>query len=234
MPVVRLHSWRALVRLIDLGLGRLVQGLGARRMVEPRSGAAVRSVHAQRASLGETGRAKGLFRLVNRLAHAFRGNDRDGARAQHRLALRPRQRFLRGLARSRHDLFERDVRRCRPRRASRSKPAQARKLQLLLDRLDLKPGAAAARDRLRLGLARRDRRARLRRPRHRPHPVRRSRRPGPRSASPRPGLADRVAIRLDRLSRRRPARSTPSPASRWSRRSARIIGPPISRRSPAC
>ena len=31
-----------------LGLGRLVQGLGARRMGEPRSGAAVRPLHAQR------------------------------------------------------------------------------------------------------------------------------------------------------------------------------------------
>ncbi len=88
-------------------------------------------------------------------------------------------------------------------------------------------GPAPARDRLRLGRARRDRGARLWRPGHRPHPVRgaeglcrgqaRSGRAGrARSTSRSPTIATS------------PARSMRSPASRWWRRSGRNIGRPIS------
>ena len=87
---------------------------------------------------------------------------------------------------------------------------------------------APARDRLRLGRPRRDRGARLRRPRHRPHPVGRAEGLCRRAASPAPGSPTGPTIAAHRLSRRRRHASTPSPASRWSRRSARNIGRPIS------
>jgi cyclopropane-fatty-acyl-phospholipid synthase len=109
--------------------------------------------------------------------------------------------------------------------------AQARKLRLLLDRLDLKPGQRL----LEIGcgwgslaeIAARDYGVEV------------------------TGLtlSEEQKAYAERAHRRRPGRSvsieltdyrdagaisTRSPASRWSRRSARIIGHPISRRSPAC
>jgi cyclopropane-fatty-acyl-phospholipid synthase len=91
-------------------------------------------------SLGETGRAKGVFRLVNRVAHAFRGNDRKGARrniAHHydlgndfyAAWLDPGMTYSSAVFAA-----------LPPPPDEGLEAAQARKLHLLLDRLDLKPG----------------------------------------------------------------------------------------------
>ena len=102
--------------------------------------------------------------------------------------------------------------------------AQERKVRLLLDRLDLEARPAPARDRLRLGRPRRDRGARLRRARHRPHLVGRAEGLCRRAA--RPGRARRRVDdpRSPTIATSR-ARSTRSPASRWSRRSAQEYWP---------
>ena len=58
----------------DLGIGRVVQGLGAPRMVEPRAGRIFELFSANAVALGEVGRAKGPFRWINALAHRLRDN----------------------------------------------------------------------------------------------------------------------------------------------------------------
>jgi cyclopropane-fatty-acyl-phospholipid synthase len=90
-------------------------------------------------SLGETARAKGPFRLINRVAHALRGNDRKGSRRNiehhydlgndfYAAWLDP------GMTYSSAVFAE-------PTSADEPlEQAQARKLGLLLDRLALKPG----------------------------------------------------------------------------------------------
>jgi hypothetical protein len=120
----------------DIGLGRLVQGVGAGRMVEPRSGRAVRIVHAQcgrRLARSAAPRARSAGSTRSPIACATMR--RQGAR-EHRRPLRPRQRLLRRLARPDDDLFVGALREPGD-SARRGAAAQDRDL---LDRLDLKPG----------------------------------------------------------------------------------------------
>ena len=126
VAIVRLHELAVADPARHVGLGRLVQGLGAGRMVEPGPGAAVRPVHAQCRDAGRGGAGEGAVeagQLGSRIACA--PTIRARARAQHRPSLRSRERFLRGLARSRHDLFERGLRRP-PRRAAGGRRRSAR------------------------------------------------------------------------------------------------------------
>ena len=132
--------------------------------------------------------------------------------AQHRPPLRPRQRFLRRLARSRHDLFERGLRRAdRGRRAAgggagAQGPAAARPA-----RPEARP--ASARDRLRLGRrSPRSPRA-IMASRSPASPCRPSRRPMPSAARPgrprRPGRRSQLTDYRDvdgRVRRRRQRR----------------------------
>ena len=158
-------------------------------------------------------RAKGPSRWVNALAHRLRDNAPRKAQGEHRRALRPRQRFLFGLARRDDDLQLGAL------RSGRTSPRRRAAAQgpLLLDRLDLKPGQrlleigcgwgtlaieAARRGAIVVGLT-----------------FRPSRRTGPSARSPRPGCptASRSACRIIATST---SSSTPSRRSRWSRRSA--------------
>jgi cyclopropane-fatty-acyl-phospholipid synthase len=80
MPTVRLHSWRALVRLMSSGSVGWYKAWALGEWSSPDPVPLFDLFMRNAASLGKTARAKGFFRLVNRLAHAFRDNDRDGAR----------------------------------------------------------------------------------------------------------------------------------------------------------
>ena len=98
-------------------------------------------------------------------------NTRAGARAQHLAPLRPVERAVRAVPRRDDDLLVRAG--SRPARRS-STDAQRRKIDRLLDATGVGLGHASARDRHRLGRARRAGRA-ARRDGHHAHPLRRSR-----------------------------------------------------------
>jgi cyclopropane-fatty-acyl-phospholipid synthase len=90
-------------------------------------------------SLGATARAKGLFRLVNSVAHRFRSNDKKGARENisHHYDLGNdfyRAWLDKGMTYS-SAVFAEPISDSEPLEAG-----QARKLKLLLDRLELRPG----------------------------------------------------------------------------------------------
>ena len=139
VPVVRLHSWRSLVRLMSSGSVGWYKAwqLGEWSSPDPVPLFDLFMRNAQ--SLGETGRAKGVFRLVNRIAHALRGNDRKGSRRNieyhydlgndfYAAWLDPGMTYSSAVFAepiSANELLE---------------EAQARKLGLLLDRLELKSG----------------------------------------------------------------------------------------------
>ena len=139
MPVVRLHSWRALVRLMTSGSVGWYKAWELGEWSSPDPVPLFDLFMRNGESLGSTGRAKGLFRLVNRVAHRFRGNDREQAREniEHHYDLG--NDFYRawldaGMTYS-SAVFAEPISPDEPLEA-----AQARKIRLLLDRLALKPG----------------------------------------------------------------------------------------------
>jgi cyclopropane-fatty-acyl-phospholipid synthase len=79
-PVVHLHSWRALARLITSGSVGWYKSWELGEWTSPDPVPLFDLFMRNAETLGDTGRAKGLFRLVNRLAHGFRANDKQGAR----------------------------------------------------------------------------------------------------------------------------------------------------------
>ncbi len=79
VAIVEIASWRALIRLAMGGSAGWYVALVARRMAQPRSGAAVRPVHAQPPPARRSGPvAKGRMRAVRRLWHVLRRNHRAG------------------------------------------------------------------------------------------------------------------------------------------------------------
>jgi cyclopropane-fatty-acyl-phospholipid synthase len=79
-PVVHLHSWRALARLITSGSVGWYKSWELGEWSSPDPVPLFDLFMRNAETLGDTGRAKGPFRLVNRLAHRFRANDKQGAR----------------------------------------------------------------------------------------------------------------------------------------------------------
>jgi cyclopropane-fatty-acyl-phospholipid synthase len=139
MPVVNLHSWRSLVRLRTSGSVGWYKAWELGEWSSPDPVPLFELFMRNGESLGETGRAKGLFRLVNRLAHAFRGNDRKGSRRNIAWHYDLGNDFYAawldaGMTYS-SAVFAEPISADEPLEA-----AQARKLHLLLDRLELKPG----------------------------------------------------------------------------------------------
>jgi cyclopropane-fatty-acyl-phospholipid synthase len=135
MPVVHLHSWRALVRLMTSGSVGWYKAWAQGEWSSPDSVPLFDLFMRNGESLGEVARAKGLFRLLNRLAHRFRANDKSRARRniEHHYDLGNDfySAWLdRGMTYS-SAVFVGD---------ESLEEAQARKIGLLLDRLDLKPG----------------------------------------------------------------------------------------------
>ena len=76
-------------------------------MDQPRSGAAVRAVHGQRRAAGRYRARQGAVQLGGKVITGSTATRREGAERNIARALRPRQRFLRRLARPDHELFER-------------------------------------------------------------------------------------------------------------------------------
>jgi cyclopropane-fatty-acyl-phospholipid synthase len=135
-PIVHLRSWRALARLITSGSVGWYKAWELSEWDSPDPVPLFELFMLNAETLGDTGRAKGLFRFVNRLAHRFRGNDKEGARENishhydlgndfYRAWLDPGMTYSSAI-------FDEP--------GQSLQEAQAHKLRLLLDRLALKPG----------------------------------------------------------------------------------------------
>jgi cyclopropane-fatty-acyl-phospholipid synthase len=138
-PIVHLRSWRALGRLITSGSVGWYKAWQLGEWASPDPVPLFDLFMRNAESLGDTGRAKGLFRLVNRVAHRFRGNDKAGARENISHHYDLGNDFYRawldaGMTYS-SAVFAEPISSDEPLEA-----AQARKLRLLLDRLELRPG----------------------------------------------------------------------------------------------
>ena len=139
VPVVRLHSWRALIRLMTSGSVGWYKAWALGEWSSPDPVPLFDLFMRNGESLGDTGRAKGLFRLVNSIGHAFRGNDKNGSRKNISYHYDLGNDFYAawldpGMTYS-SAIFAEPISPGEP-----LEQAQARKLHLLLDRLDLKPG----------------------------------------------------------------------------------------------
>ncbi|MEA3010589.1 MAG: cyclopropane-fatty-acyl-phospholipid synthase [Sphingomonadales bacterium] len=138
-PIVHLHSWRALVRLVSSGSVGWYKSWALGEWSSPDPVPLFELFMLNAETLGATARAKGLFRLVNKVAHRFRDNDKKRARENIAHHYDLGNDFYRpwldsGMTYS-SAVFAEPV---SPGEALEA--AQARKLELLLGRLDLKPG----------------------------------------------------------------------------------------------
>jgi cyclopropane-fatty-acyl-phospholipid synthase len=79
-PVVHLRSWRALARLIRSGSVGWYKAWERGEWASPDPVPLFELFMLNAETLGETARAKGLFRRVNSIAHRFRANDKARAR----------------------------------------------------------------------------------------------------------------------------------------------------------
>jgi cyclopropane-fatty-acyl-phospholipid synthase len=139
MPVVRLHSWRALVRLATSGSVGWYKAWEQGEWSSPDPVPLFDLFMRNAESLGRTARAKGLFRLVNRIAHRLRDNGKARARrnieAHYDLGNDFYRAWLDESMTYSSAVFAEPISAEEPLEA-----AQARKMRLLLDRLALKPG----------------------------------------------------------------------------------------------
>jgi cyclopropane-fatty-acyl-phospholipid synthase len=139
MPVVHIHSWRALGRLITSGSVGWYKAWEQGEWSSPDPVPLFELFMLNAESLGGTARAKGLFRLVNSVAHRFRDNDKKRARENISHHYDLGNDFYaawldEGMTYS-SAIFAEPVSPDEP-----LEEAQARKLALLLGRLGLKPG----------------------------------------------------------------------------------------------
>ena len=136
MPIVRVHSWRALVRLMTSGSVGWYKAWALGEWSSPDPVPLFDLFMRNGESLGEVGRAKGLWRSINRGAHFLRRNSRARARENiafhydlgndfYRAWLDESMTYSSALFTDGDDSLE---------------AAQASKIRALLDRLDLKPG----------------------------------------------------------------------------------------------
>lgn len=139
VAIVELRSWRALVRLGTSGSVGWYKAWARGEWASPDPVPLFDLFMRNAATLGDAARAKGPWRLVNRIAHAFRANDR--VRARRNIAhhydlgndfyaawLDPGMTYSSAI-------FAEPISADEPLEA-----AQARKNRLLLDRLALEPG----------------------------------------------------------------------------------------------
>ncbi|PWG03556.1 SAM-dependent methyltransferase [Sphingosinicella humi] len=136
MPIVHVHSWRALVRLMTSGSVGWYKAWALGEWSSPDPVPLFDLFMRNGESLGEVARAKGLWRSINRGAHFLRRNSRARARENiafhydlgndfYRAWLDESMTYSSALFADGDDGLE---------------AAQARKIRALLDRLDLKPG----------------------------------------------------------------------------------------------
>jgi cyclopropane-fatty-acyl-phospholipid synthase len=137
--VVRINNWAALVRLVTSGSVGWYKAWEQGEWTSPDPVPIFALFSRNAEALGNTGRAKGLFRLVNRLAHRIRDNDKAGSRRNisyhydlgndfYAAWLDPSMTYSSAI-------FAEPIADAEP-----LEDAQHRKTRLLLDRLDLKPG----------------------------------------------------------------------------------------------
>ena len=137
-PIVRLHSWNALVRLMTSGSVGWYKAWEQGEWSSPDPVPLFALFMLNGEALGDTARAKGLFRLVNRLAHRLRDNDRRRARdniAHHYDLGNDFYRAWLDVSMTYSSAIFADLAQAEP-----LEEAQNRKIRLLLDRLSLKPG----------------------------------------------------------------------------------------------
>jgi len=135
---VRLHSWNALVRLMTSGSVGWYKAWEQGEWSSPDPVPLFALFMLNGEALGDTARAKGLFRLVNRLAHRLRDNDRRRARdniAHHYDLGNDFYRAWLDVSMTYSSAIFADLAQAEP-----LEEAQNRKIRLLLDRLSLKPG----------------------------------------------------------------------------------------------
>jgi cyclopropane-fatty-acyl-phospholipid synthase len=136
VAVVHLKSWRALVRLVTSGSVGWYKAWAQGEWASPDPVALFDLFMRNAARLGDAGRAKGPWKLVNRVAHALRAN--NPRRARRNIAhhydlgndfyaawLDPGMTYSSAIFAAPGDSLE---------------AAQAHKVRLLLDRLGLEPG----------------------------------------------------------------------------------------------
>jgi cyclopropane-fatty-acyl-phospholipid synthase len=138
-PIVHLHSWRALVRLMSSGSVGWYKAWAQGEWSSPDPVPLFDLFMRNGESLGNTARAKGAFRLVNRIAHRLRENHKARARRNIEAHYDLGNDFYRawldeGMTYS-SAVFAEPIAGDEPLEA-----AQARKMRLLLDRLELWPG----------------------------------------------------------------------------------------------
>lgn len=137
--VVRLHSWRAIVRLVTSGSVGWYRAWTHGEWSSPDPVVLFDLFMRNGETLGNVGRARGFGRWVNRMAHRFRANDRKGARRNIAFHYDLGNDFYsawldRSLTYS-SAIFAEPVSAAEP-----LEEAQERKIRTLLDRLELKPG----------------------------------------------------------------------------------------------
>jgi cyclopropane-fatty-acyl-phospholipid synthase len=137
VPAVRLHSWNALVRLAASGSVGWYKAWELGEWSSPDPVPLFDLFMRNGESLGDTARAKGPFRFVNRIAHALRDNDkaraRDNIAHHYDLGNDFYRAWLDESMTYSSAVFEEPA-------AETLEAAQARKIRLLLDRLKLQPG----------------------------------------------------------------------------------------------
>ncbi len=139
IAVVRLHSWRAMVRLATSGSVGWYKAWALGEWSSPDPVPLFDLFMRNANGLGETARAKGPWKRVNRIAHALRANDKSRARRniEHHYDLGNDfyAAWLDASMTYSSAIFAEPINRDEP-----LEQAQHRKIRLLLDRLDLKPG----------------------------------------------------------------------------------------------
>src|SRR4051812_43009994 len=134
--VIHLKSWRALVRLATSGSVGWYKAWAQGEWTSPDPVALFELFMRNAARLGDTGRAKGPWKLINRIAHALRANNKSRARRNiehhydlgndfYAAWLDDGMTYSSAIFATPGDSLE---------------AAQERKVRLLLDRLALKPG----------------------------------------------------------------------------------------------
>ena len=139
LPVVHLHSYRALVRLITAGSVGWYQAWAAGEWSSPDPVPLFDLFMRNGKTLGQVARAKGFWRLVNRAVHGLRANTatkaRENIEAHYDLGNDFYAAWLDPGMTYSSAVFAEPIAQTETLEA-----AQERKIRLLLDRLDLKPG----------------------------------------------------------------------------------------------
>jgi len=136
--LVRIASWRALIRLLTSGSVGWYKAWALEEWSSPDPVSLFDLFMRNGEGLGNVGRAKGLARQINRLAHAFRGNNRKGSRRNIAFHYDLGNDFY-GAWLDREMTYSSAIFAEPISDAEPLEDAQVRKIRTLLDRLDLEP-----------------------------------------------------------------------------------------------